>query len=340
MRPINRTLRLRVAPVLTLLWIAATLGAQTADWKPFAYPADGFRALFPVAPEESNNSVPVGGSAFELHSYVAEVGNAVLYVGVCDYGAKGKAADPDDVLNGARKGVVENVGAHILTESKITLNDSHGLAVEAESDKLHLSIRIYMAGSVLYQTMVTAPLTEKFADTARFLDSFQLTPRPAGKASASAAPAPDWKPYRYAADGFSASFPGEPEQDKQNVSTAAGTFELHTYATQDAAVTLIAAVCNYGAAAAGKDPGAVLDGAKNGAINNVKAHLISEKKITLGANPGVEFEAESDTAHISARLYLVGSTLYQTLVALPLNARYADTGRFLNSFQLAPRAGN
>jgi hypothetical protein len=36
-----------------------------------------------------------------------------------------------------------------------------------------------MVGSTLYQTLVVAPLGKPYADTARFLDSFQLIPRTA-----------------------------------------------------------------------------------------------------------------------------------------------------------------
>jgi hypothetical protein len=67
------------------------------------------------------------------------------------------------------------------------------------------------------------------------------------------------------------------------------------------------------------------------------AHVLSEKKIALGAYPGAEFEAESSVFHISARFYLVDATLYKTAVFTPLGRPYADTTRFLDSFQLIPR---
>ena len=81
----------------------------------------------------------------------------------------------------------------------------------------------------------------------------------------------------------------------------------------------------------------MLQGAKQGAINNVKAHLLREKAVTLGSYPGVEFEAENDTMHFYARIYIVGTTLYQTLIASPLSTPYANATRFLDSFQLIPR---
>ncbi|MFY9856181.1 MAG: hypothetical protein WAK26_20120 [Terracidiphilus sp.] len=151
------------------------------------------------------------------------------------------------------------------------------------------------------------------------------------------APAPNWKTYTYSSDGFSASFAFEPEQQKKNVPTDAGTFELRSYMTQDGESAMFVGVCDYGAAVSGRDPVTVLQGAKKGALSNTNAHPLSEKPITLGIYPGVEFEGENDTMHFSARIYLVGSTLYQALTAVPLGKPYAGTARFLDSFQLIAR---
>jgi hypothetical protein len=166
------------------------------------------------------------------------------------------------------------------------------------------------------------------------------TPTPAAPTQSAPMPAaltPAWKSYSYPADGFSASFPSEPELQKRDVPTDAGTFELRSYIGTDGAVAMFIGVCDYGAQAAGKDPDTLLQGAKNGALTNSKSHLLSEKKMTLGIYHGLTFEAESDTAHFSARVYMVGTTLYQTLVVYPLGKPYADTTRFLDSFQLIAR---
>jgi len=318
----------------TLLSVATLLPAQGPKWQSIGSSTEGFRAQFPGEPQVSKNSVPVNGENFELRSYETDAGSTSLYVGVCDYGVKGAAADPRQMLSSAEKGAVEHMGAHILTEKKIALGSSPGVEFLAESDSLHFTVRMYMAGSVLYQTMVATPLKETFADTARFLDSLELLPpKPLAPAAAAAA---DWKQYRYADNGFSAWFPLPPELQKQTIKTESGPVELRTYIAEDPSAALIAAVCDYGAAAAAKDPDVLLEDAKKGAILNVKGHLISEKKITLGAYRGIEFEADSETAHVSARLYLVGNTLYQMIVAAPVNARFADTARFLDSFELIP----
>ena len=159
-------------------------------------------------------------------------------------------------------------------------------------------------------------------------------------AGALSAQTSQWRTYRYSSDGFSISLPSEPEVSKQNVPTAAGTFELRAYLATDGDAALYVGVCDYGSAAAGRDPNVVLEGAKNGAVENVNAHLLSAEKITLGVYPGMKFEAENDTMHFSARIYLVGTTLYQTLTAAPLSKSYAGTTQFMDSFQLIARTHN
>jgi hypothetical protein len=342
MRQILRSFGQVFALALALLPLAAAVEAQTTApaWQSFGSSADGFKALFPSEPEVTKNSVPVGSASYELHSYVSTSGQTALYVGVCDYGPKGASAEPDSLLTSAKNGAVAHMNAHLLTEKKVMLDSNHGVEFEAESDKLHFTARMYVAGGVLYQAMVAAPINEKYADTARFLDSFQLVARPQTEAAtAPAAKTDDWKPHPYPSDGFSASFPSEPSLEKRNISTDAGTFEFRTYSTEDSSAALIAAVCDYGSSAAGKDPEVLLNSAKMGAVNNIKGHLGSEKKITLGTNHGIEFQADNDSAHITARIYMAGSTLYQMIVVSPANSNYAETTRFLDSFQLIDRGG-
>jgi hypothetical protein len=151
------------------------------------------------------------------------------------------------------------------------------------------------------------------------------------------AQAQEWKPYSYPMDGFRASFPSEPQLQKSNVPTAAGTFELRNYVVPTSSGTLFIGVCDYGGKVAGTDPDTVLQGSKEGALKNTNGHLLSENKVMLGIYHGLEFESENDTLHFSARLYMVGDTLYQVLVVSPLGSNNADTARFLDSFELIPR---
>ena len=146
-----------------------------------------------------------------------------------------------------------------------------------------------------------------------------------------------WKTYSYPADGFSIGAPGEPQMSQLDVPTNAGTFPVHMYSVSPGNAQLMVAMNDYGSAVNGKDPKTVVDGAMHGAVANVQGHLIQSSSITIGKNLGDSFEAETDQAHVSGRIYLVGSVLYQLMVFTPLNQSYADTARFFDSFKLIPR---
>jgi hypothetical protein len=180
-----------------------------------------------------------------------------------------------------------------------------------------------------------SPRTARAQDPASSALSTQSPP--AAPASIPPAQVTEWKTYSFPAEGFSASFPAEPARQKQAVATDAGTFELRTYLAANDTVALYIGVCDYGEAASGGDPDAILDGAKNGAVSNVHGHLVDSKKVTLGVYPGVAFEAAAEGAHLYGRIYLVGTTLYQAFVALQSDRPYPDTARFLDSFQLIAR---
>ena len=158
--------------------------------------------------------------------------------------------------------------------------------------------------------------------------------------SSKATPAEEWKTYTYPEDGFSALFPVAPQQTRRDLPTSAGSIELRSYIAEMEPVALFVGVCDYGAAAQSRDPDTMLQGAKKGALDNSKSHLVREKPITLGIYKGLEFEAESDSAHFYARIYLVGTILYQTLAVYPINNPYDGTRRFLDSFQLIARVRN
>lgn len=146
-----------------------------------------------------------------------------------------------------------------------------------------------------------------------------------------------WKTYSYPADGFSADFPFEPSQSKKDIQSDSGTYELRSYMTEDDQVALYVGVCDYGEKAKKQSPETLLNNAEDGALKNSSSRLVSEQAITLGIYHGLEFQAENESTEFSVRLYIVGSTLYQTLVVTPRGHAYAKTTRFLNSFQLIAR---
>jgi len=106
---------------VSLFSIVAALGAKAQQWQTYSYPADGFTATFPSEPQFSKRDVPTEKGSFELRAYVAQDGQAALFVGVCDYGSAISDRTPDQVLQGAKQGAVDNVKAHLLREKAVMI---------------------------------------------------------------------------------------------------------------------------------------------------------------------------------------------------------------------------
>jgi len=167
----------RYAATAALACLAAALAAQEPKWKSYSYPEDGFRASFPSAPQLDTKSQPAGAGAIELHTYCVQLSPAYLCVAVFLHGAQATGPDPDIMMGRVKQGVLAGDKTRKLSETPITLDDRKGVALEAENDTIHTSTRIYLVGDIVYQTLVTSPIAGKYADTARFLDSFRLIPR-------------------------------------------------------------------------------------------------------------------------------------------------------------------
>lgn len=176
-----------------------------------------------------------------------------------------------------------------------------------------------------------------FAFAFAILAAAALLAQTANPAVTQTASAAQWQTYSYPAEGFKAGFPVQPGQEKKTIPTPSGNFEMRSYMALDGSAALIISICDYGSPAAGKDPGALLQGAKNGAIQNSQSHLVSERKLTLGAATGLEFQAENEAIHTTDRLFFVGTTLYQVQVSAPIAQPYAQAQRFLDGFQFIPR---
>jgi len=147
------------------------------------------------------------------------------------------------------------------------------------------------------------------------------------------AQAQQWKTYSYPEDGFSASYPSEPQLVKNDVPAGTGDRESRSYLASDDPAGMMVGVLDYGAEVAGQDPNVLLQNAKK----KITYTPQNEKKITLSGYPGLELEGEGDSNHYIIRIFFVGTIRYQIQVAYPSDKPYAHAKRFLDSFQLIPR---
>ncbi len=91
-------------------------------------------------------------------------------------------------------------------------------------------------------------------------------------------------------------------------------------------------VTDYGRTQFGPDS---LEAVKNGMVRSANAKLLSEKKISIDSNPGVEFEMGSESYRARARCYLADSKLF-VIVAFAGGGKLLPPGtsRILDSLRL------
>jgi hypothetical protein len=149
---------------------------------------------------------------------------------------------------------------------------------------------------------------------------------------------PGWTSFTSPEGRFTVLMPAKPKTEVKNTDTAQGNLPLYLYsASNDNAYFLIS--YNDFPNVNESNVQAALEAGRTGAIESMGGKLISERKISLGSYPGLEFSAKavSEGSEIiaNARLYFVGHRLYQLLVlAYKPHADSPDIQKFLTAFEL------
>lgn len=149
-----------------------------------------------------------------------------------------------------------------------------------------------------------------------------------------AAQSRNWTTHNYSSDGFSISLPSDPQIHTQK--DPAGSW-MHSYTIDLGQGALMIGVVQFATMVPGKGPDGILQDGKNGALAQSHSHLVSEKKITLGGAPGLDFEAENETIHLRARVFLAGNTVYQLVEGYPIGKPFDQATEFFDSFRLIAR---
>lgn len=157
-------------------------------------------------------------------------------------------------------------------------------------------------------------------------------------AAALHAQAQKWKTYKYPVDGFRVSFPAEPKTELNKKEAKSGSILMNSFCAQVSDTNLCVAVIDQASEATGLSPDVLFARAKLGVVAAPKTRKLSQADIDLDGRKGVEFVTENETTHTITRLYLVGETLYQTIVTYPVGGSCPYSNRFLDSFQLITRA--
>jgi hypothetical protein len=156
-----------------------------------------------------------------------------------------------------------------------------------------------------------------------------------------ATPTPtEWQTFTSKNGHFAVLMPGTPKSDVDSVETLIGTVDLHSFMVETDEFAYFVAYGDFPPTfVQGADTDAMLDGAREGALADVRGTLVSERRISVQGFPGRELWIEASAGNqkglAQARMILVGNRFYQVLVVGP-KERFAESQaeRFLNTFQV------
>ena len=149
-----------------------------------------------------------------------------------------------------------------------------------------------------------------------------------------------WAEYKPEGVGYSVEMPAEWSVKTEEIPTAIGTLKAYTAsvnAGQRAFMTMYITYPEEGIR--GRPVTTILDGARDGAVSNVKGKLRKEERLTISNVPArqIIIDAPSNVV-VVGRYLMLNNTLVQALVAGLKNIENdADTKRFLGSLKLVSR---
>lgn len=143
------------------------------------YTADDgkFQIRFPGAPEVTSESVPTEVGDIKMFTFMYEKSVTEVYmVAYSDYpSALIELSNTEDLIQGAKEGVLGNLEAQVDEEKKITLGDYEGIMFKAASDTYFLYYKLYMVKNRLYQIGILRDGSYPVENAVKeFIDSFKL----------------------------------------------------------------------------------------------------------------------------------------------------------------------
>lgn len=155
--------------------------------------------------------------------------------------------------------------------------------------------------------------------------------------------AQEWIKYKSDDLAFIAMYPDTPERTVQKIPTAVGELDMYmimyapTSGDDNAVYSIIRSDYpeDQFKEATDETNNTVLNGAVNGAVENVKGTLIHDKKITLNGFPGRDIKIQIEQGYIYMNAYLVDNLMYITQVICEIDKDgNKSIKRFMDSFDI------
>ena len=153
-------------------------------------------------------------------------------------------------------------------------------------------------------------------------------------------PTANWQIFTGPEGDFTVFLPGTPIQENQQVETDVGEVTVSLFQLPFGNFGYVVAYSDYPMdVIQSYGTQIILDGARNAAVTNTGGTLLDEQEIEIEGYPGRQIKVQSPDGEgiAQARMYLVGTRLYQIYVASPsTEANSQDISKYLESFTLLP----
>lgn len=145
-----------------------------------------------------------------------------------------------------------------------------------------------------------------------------------------------WQPLN--GDKFNINMPGTPTKSEQTETTAVGPVQIHMYTLDNGSEGYVVGYSEYPSFVfSQRDADTLLDGARDGAVKNVKGEVLSEHPMSLGKYVGREITGKSPENNFAftSRLYLANPRMYMLIYLRKGDQPISDDGKkFLDSFEI------
>ena len=151
-------------------------------------------------------------------------------------------------------------------------------------------------------------------------------------------PAATWKEFASKDGQFKVLMPGTPKPRKVDAESDLGKHVLYMNTVEAGGTMYGANYCDFPAEIRKVPLKQVYDSSRDGAVENLKGKLLSEKDIKLGDSPGreIQIEVAGGKSLFRVRVYLVEQRMYQVVVMGTKKAATSkESEKFLDSFKLA-----
>lgn len=140
-----------------------------------------------------------------------------------------------------------------------------------------------------------------------------------------------WKEYKYPDDGFAISAPSKPVPEPHTEEDPGYRGYVINYGNHTVVEFFTSPYSMWGYLS----PAEKLQRLEESQTNGTTSKLVSEKKISLGGNPGIELEVESTGFHTRSRWYVVNDKILALYSSASSDAPFAsDTDRMFDSLRL------